>query len=211
MASVAAAERAALCDLFVQTGPDAPTLCGDWTTRDLAAHLVVRERRPDAGPGLLTHFLAGFSEKVRVAEAERPWGEIVERVRNGPPLWNPMHFEPVDTFINSVEFFVHHEDVRRAQPGWTVRELSPALQDALAAALDRGGRLLVRKLRDTGLVLDPDDRPPITVRRATPAVTIRGPLAECVLYVYGRKDVAGVSLEGPDDAVAAVRASPFGL
>ena len=37
----------ALCDLFEEVGPDAPTLCGDWTTRDLAAHLVMRERRPD--------------------------------------------------------------------------------------------------------------------------------------------------------------------
>ncbi len=39
-------ERAELCDLFDELGPDAPTLCGDWTTADLAAHLVVRERNP---------------------------------------------------------------------------------------------------------------------------------------------------------------------
>ncbi len=46
--SVARAERAALADLMLEVGPDSPTLCGDWTTRDLAAHLVLRERRPEA-------------------------------------------------------------------------------------------------------------------------------------------------------------------
>jgi uncharacterized protein (TIGR03083 family) len=46
--TLARAERAALCDLFDEVGPDAPTLCAGWTTRDLAAHLVIRERRADA-------------------------------------------------------------------------------------------------------------------------------------------------------------------
>jgi hypothetical protein len=30
-----------LCDLFEELGPDAPTLLGAWTTRDLAAHVVL--------------------------------------------------------------------------------------------------------------------------------------------------------------------------
>ena len=47
------AERAALCDLFVQVGPAAPTLCEGWATYDLAAHLVIRERKPLSGPGLV--------------------------------------------------------------------------------------------------------------------------------------------------------------
>ena len=89
MPSVAATERNLLCDLFLEVGPDAP-LAGEWTARDLAAHLVVRERRPDAGPGILTRALATYSERVRVTEAERPWTEIVDRVRNGPPMWSPI-------------------------------------------------------------------------------------------------------------------------
>ena len=48
-----AVERDELCDLFVARGPDAPTLCEGWTTADLAAHLVVRERNPLAGPGIV--------------------------------------------------------------------------------------------------------------------------------------------------------------
>jgi uncharacterized protein (TIGR03083 family) len=42
MATLAQEERNELCDLMLETGPDAPTLCEGWTTRDLAAHLVIR-------------------------------------------------------------------------------------------------------------------------------------------------------------------------
>jgi uncharacterized protein (TIGR03085 family) len=210
MASPARAERAALCDLFVEVGPDAPTLCGPWTTRDLAAHLVVRERRPDAAAGIVSPFLADHSERVRVEETERPWAEIVERVRSGPPLWSPMHFEPIDTAANSVEFFVHHEDVRRASGDWSVRPLSPDLEDALTTMIRRGGGILTRKAK-VGLVVEPDGHDPITLHKGTPAVTIRGPIGEIVLYTYGRKDVAQVAVDGPPDAVAAVAAAPFGI
>jgi uncharacterized protein (TIGR03085 family) len=210
MTSVAAAERDALCDLFVEVGPDAPTLAGAWTTRDLAAHLVVRERRPDGAAGILIRPLADYAEKVRRAEAARPWEELVGLVRRGPPVWNPMRLEPVDRLTNSVEFFVHHEDVRRARPGWTPRELDPALEAAMATIIARGGRMLTRKA-DLGITLSPDGREPIRLRAGTPGVTISGPLGECVLYVYGRKSVAQVALDGPADAVATVQAAPFGL
>ena len=211
MTSPAAAERASLCDLFLTVGPDAPTLCGGWTTRDLAAHLVVRERRPDAGIGLIAGPFASYTEKVQAAEAERPWGELVERVRTGPPRWNPMHLEPVDRLVNTVEFFVHHEDVLRAQPTWTARQLDAELEEAMAGMLRRGGRMVVRKAAPLGLVVEAEGHDPVVLRSGSPTVTIRGPLGDCVLYVYGRKDVAEVTLEGPDDAVARVRDAPFGI
>jgi uncharacterized protein (TIGR03085 family) len=210
MTSVAAAERDALCDLFLEVGPEAPTLAGDWTTRDLAAHLVVRERRPDAAAGILIRPLAEYAEKVRRAEADRPWEQLVALVRRGPPAWNPMRLEPVDRLTNSVEFFVHHEDVRRARPEWRPRELEAALEDAMATIIGRGGRMLTRKA-DVGITLSPDGREPIRLRAGTPAVTISGPLGECVLYVYGRKSVAQVQLDGPPDAVSTVESASFGL
>ena len=162
MTSVATAERDALCDLFLAVGPDAPTLAGDWTTRDLAAHLVVRERRPDGAAGIIIRPLADYAEKVRRAEAARPWDELVALVRRGPPAWNPMRLGPVDRFANSVEFFVHHEDVRRARPDWTPRQLDPALEDAMATVIARGGRMLTRKAR-------PRDHPVPRRSRAHPA------------------------------------------
>src|SRR5437667_638875 len=48
-----ALERQQLCDLFVELGPDAPTLLEPWSTRDLAAHLVLREHDHLAAPGLV--------------------------------------------------------------------------------------------------------------------------------------------------------------
>ena len=59
MTRYARPEREALCDLLTDLGPEAPTLCAGWRTRDLAAHLVLRERRPDAAPGILLPLLAG--------------------------------------------------------------------------------------------------------------------------------------------------------
>jgi uncharacterized protein (TIGR03085 family) len=208
--TAAHAEREALCDLFLEVGPDVPTLCAGWTARDLAAHLVVRDRRPDAIAGEFLKPLAAHGEKVRRAEAQRPWAELVERVRNGPPKWNPMALGPVDQLANSIEYFVHHEDVRRARPAWSVRALSPDLEDALAGPLARMGGVLTRKAK-VGIVLEPDGREPIRLRKGDPTVTIRGPLGDLVLYVYGRKEVARVTLDGPADAVEQVRTAPFGI
>ena len=112
----AQSERHALCNLFLEVGPDAPTLCEDWTTRDLAAHIIVRESRPDAAGGILIKPLAAYGEKVRKGVAQRDWKSLVEAIRNGPPRLSPMRLTFLDRLTNTVEFFVHLEDVRRAQP-----------------------------------------------------------------------------------------------
>ncbi|WP_086830202.1 TIGR03085 family metal-binding protein, partial [Allokutzneria sp. NRRL B-24872] len=114
-------ERSALSELFEKVGPDAPTLCGDWLTRDLAAHLVIRERRPDAAAGILVSALAGYTERVQKSYAAKPWRELVELVRTGPPTLSPFSLPGVDESANGAEFFVHHEDVRRGVPGWEPR------------------------------------------------------------------------------------------
>lgn len=48
-----AKERLALCDLFEELGAEALTLIERWTAKDLASHLVVRDRDPVAGPCLV--------------------------------------------------------------------------------------------------------------------------------------------------------------
>ncbi|NQY55787.1 MAG: TIGR03085 family protein [Ilumatobacteraceae bacterium] len=206
-------ERQALCDLFEQVGPDAPTLSGDWTTRDLAAHLIVRERRPDAAGGILIAALAGRTERVQADIAERPWTELVAEVRNGPPRWSPMRFEPADRAANTIEFFVHHEDVRRARDEWTVRDLDPDTRNDLHRALKRMARPLARSA-EVGIVLDATDTggtDPIVAKRAEPSGTICGPVGEIVLYIYGRRDQAEIELDGADDTVAAIESATFGI
>src|ERR1700677_1592601 len=135
-ATLAQHEREVLCDLLLEVGPDAPTLCEGWTTKDLAAHLVVRERRPDSGPGLVWPPLAGYTDKVRTTVRDRTqWSELVAKVRRGPPLL----LRPFDGPMNTVEFFIHVEDVRRAQPNWEPRPLTTAMADALWSRVGAGG------------------------------------------------------------------------
>ena len=65
MPSLSEAERQVLVDAMLVAGPDAPTLCEGWTVKDLAAHLVARERRPDSGPGVIIPVFARWTEHVR--------------------------------------------------------------------------------------------------------------------------------------------------
>jgi len=118
-------ERLALCALLEKTGPDAPTLCAGWTTGDLAAHLVLREHRPDAAAGVLSGPLAGYTARVQRRIRERiPFPDLVQMIKSGPPRLSFMSVPGVDEHTNAVEYFVHHEDVRRAAPQWEPREIS---------------------------------------------------------------------------------------
>lgn len=210
MTSPARAERDALCDLFLAVGPDAPTLCEGWATRDLAAHLAVRERRPDAAVGIVVPPFAGYGERVRTGAARGDWTALVDRVRSGPPVWMPTRLESVDRLANTIEFFVHHEDVRRAQPGWQPRDLDAALEHELWDRLRRMARLLVRRW-PAGLVLAaPGDRR-IVARKGSPEVTVHGPVGELVLFVYGRQRHARVEIVAPDDLAEQLRTARFGL
>src|SRR3954452_13788639 len=129
MTSFARAERLALADTLLSAGPDAATLCDGWTTRDLAAHLVLRERRPDAAAGILLKPVAGHTKKVQDRLAAGDYTELVGKVRR-PALWVRPGF--ADEAVNITEFLVHHEDVRRAAPGWSPRTLDAAYEQALA-------------------------------------------------------------------------------
>src|SRR5579863_2378657 len=150
MISLAQQEREDFCRLLTDVGPDAPTLCAGWRTADLAAHLVVRERRPDSGPGLVWPPLAGHTEKVRLAARDRlSWPELVETVRRGPPLL----LRPFDGAMNTVEFFIHVEDVRRAQAGWEPRPLSPEMVEALWTRVGPGG--MAKKVAATVVLASP--------------------------------------------------------
>src|SRR3954467_11066574 len=92
-------ERAALVETMRAAGPDAPTLCGDWTTRDLAAHLILRERRPDAAAGILISKLAGYTARKQRQLADRPeWPGLLDMVASGPPLYSPLKL--LDPVVN---------------------------------------------------------------------------------------------------------------
>lgn len=209
MTHLALRERRALCETLERVGPDAATLCGDWTTAQLAAHLIIRERRPDLAPGIYLSPLAGRTEHAQDAYAARPWGELVDLFRSGPPVWSPTKVPSVDNLVNLGEFFVHHEDVLRAQDG-PARELHPRLEDALWTGLRRGGRLLLRSAA-TGIVLVCDQgRLAAKGPTGLGTVVVRGRPGELTLFAFGRARVADVEVEGSREAVDALRNSPIG-
>ena len=137
-------ERLALAALLEETGPDAPTLCAGWQTRDLAAHVVVRERRPDAGLGMIGGPLAGYTARVQRQYLDRySYPELIAIFRSGPPRLSPFAIPGADETANTVEYFVHHEDVRRGPRAGRERELPPGLSEALWKRL-KSSRLFLR-------------------------------------------------------------------
>ncbi|MCX4592663.1 TIGR03085 family metal-binding protein [Streptomyces sp. NBC_01549] len=201
MSTHAKRERLLLADLLEAEGPDAPTLCEGWNTRDLAAHVVVRERRADAAGGLLLKQLAPRLERVQAEFAEKPYEELIQLIRTGPPRFSPFALKQIDEASNTVEFYVHTEDVRRAQPDWTPRPLDPVFQDALWTRLERTARLAGRGA-PTGLVLRRPDGQTAVAHRGTPVVTVTGEPSELLMFALGRQKTADVELEGDKDAIA---------
>lgn len=200
----AAAEREVLAGSLSAAGPDAPTLCTGWTARDLAAHLVVRERRPDTMLGVNGGPLAGWTESVRNRYAQRPFEELVATFRAGPPPLSWARLPGMDARANTAEHFVHAEDVRRGSPGWQPRTLSPGLEQALWGQAVLMGRLRLRR-SPVGVVLVVPGGPRRAVARREPAVTLTGSPGELVLYLFGRRGQAQVEVGGSPEALATYR------
>jgi uncharacterized protein (TIGR03085 family) len=182
-------ERSGICDLFVELGPDAPTLCEGWTTADLAAHLVLRE-----------HFHRWPAAKL-AAEKAKGFPSIVTRLRAGAPLI-PWRIPRLRNVLLGLEYFIHHEDVRRANG----LEPRPTVDDLEALAWRMTGysaRRIARRIRPYGLELV---RPDGATRRfgSGQLATLTAPATELVLYMSGRRATAHVSLSGAADAVAAL-------
>lgn len=208
MSSYAQSERRALADLLLEVGPDAPTLCEGWAAADLAAHLVVRDRRPDAAAGIVLKPLAGYTARIQQGVRSRPWPQLVESVRSGPPF--PVRIGAVDELVNAVEYFVHLEDVRRARPGWEPRSLEAGLEGMLWSRT----KLMARMLRGRSPV-------PVTLRSpgfgevvgkpGEPHVTVTGAPGELLLFVFGRQKAARVETEGDPGAVAQLLEAKLGM
>ncbi|MCX2732926.1 TIGR03085 family metal-binding protein [Saccharopolyspora sp. NFXS83] len=199
---VANDERRELCDLFDRVGPDAPTLCGEWKTKDLAVHLVLRERRPDALAGKFVKALAERGDKVEQGLREQAWPELIATVREGAPKWNPLAIGAVDETVNTAEFFVHHEDVRRAQPGWQPRPSEPEREEALWKSLSRVAKVFYGR-SPVGVVLRRPDGTEIAAKRGPRTVRISGEPSELLLHAFSRRQVR-VDIDGNDADVLAV-------
>jgi uncharacterized protein (TIGR03085 family) len=193
-------ERAELADLLDSLGPDAPTCCEGWTTSDMAAHLVVRDRRPDALPGYgleevgLGGPAAAWSHRLEGRlRRSTPYPEIVRRFRAGPPPWSALAWPVVAQKLNVAEFAIHHEDVRRAQPGWEPRLLPRKVQDGLWNIAVVFARRPAAS-RGDGLILRRTDVPGMQKHIGKGGTTVEGEPMELLLWAAGRQDVARVEI-----------------
>lgn len=212
--NLAQSERAGLCDLLDAVGPDAPTLCGDWTSHDLAAHLWVRETDPLGAPGIVAKPLAGLTEKRMNETKERwPFAELVDKVRRGPSRFSVFAIPGVDEPANATEFLIHHEDVRRAgETPLGPRDLDADTEDWIWRRLKLLGRAFFRR-SPVGVVLERPEGPgePLRVASGEQTVTLVGRPTELLLYAYGRGQVADVRTIGDDEAVERLRGADFSL
>jgi uncharacterized protein (TIGR03085 family) len=217
-------ERRALAETLRRAGPDAGTLSGEWSTAQLAAHLVARERSVIelAGrlpvPGLQRRSAAVVDDLART----RPYGELVDTFAAGPSwrdvmgpvpvawLWT---LPPVRERANALEYLIHHEDVRRAAAGWRPRELPAGYVEVIWTQLHLLARMTLRAV-PLGVVLRRPDGAEIRsrlVRRGATAVTVTGDPVELALFAFGRGEVAEVGFEGRPSDVEAVRTSDISL
>lgn len=210
MSTHAQRERLLLADILEGAGPDAPTLCQGWTTRDLAAHVVVRERRGDAAAGIVVPKLADRLERVRAQYATKPYEELIQLIRTGPPRLSPFSLKQVDEAANTIEFYVHSEDVRRAAPDWTPRAIDPLFADALWVRLERVARMLGRRC-PVGLVLRRPDGQTVVAHKGSPVVTVTGEPSELAVFAFGRQRAATVETQGDEDAVAKAYGATLGV
>jgi uncharacterized protein (TIGR03085 family) len=210
MPRYARVEREALADALLEAGPDAATLCEGWTARDLAAHIVVRDRRPDAAPGIMIKALAGWTDQVRRGYRDgHSFTELVEMARHAPS-WNPASLRPLDEATNTTEFFIHTEDVRRGEPDWQPRTLDPGLGATLWRRLPLLARLRLRRIGATVRV-DAPGYGAFTVGNGEPAVTLSGDPGELLLFFFGRQRAARVHITGREDLVTKLSTARFGV
>ena len=206
--TVAQRERAALVETLRAVGPDAPTLCEGWTTRDLAAHLVIRERRPDATLGIAIPPLAGYTDKVqKQVAAATDWDDLVKMIASGPPIYSP--FKLLDPLVNVSEMFIHHEDVRRAGPGWAPRALDSQTVSALRRPLTMISKITLAKSPARISLRTSDGKVLATGGHGRPVI-VTGQVGELLLFAFGR-DAVQVDFDGDADAVAEVKAAKRGM
>ena len=210
MTSLAQTERAALCDTALQVGEDQPTLCEGWDVKDLVVHLLVREGSIGA-VGIAVPKLEKLTERSSRRIGSRDFSVLVERLRKGPPRFSIYSLPKADPMLNSLEYLVHHEDIRRAQPSWTARALGDDVEKTVWSMAKTAGKGLTRGMSVGVVAENATTGSKVTLSSGSPEATVRGLPSEVMLYLFGRKEQADVELLGDDEAVAALSDKSLGF
>lgn len=209
MTSFAKTERNAICQTLRQLGPDQPTLCQGWTTKDLLVHLIVRENRPDAAVGLFIPFLSSYTESISSKYKEKTFEELITIFENGPKSPSPFSLPKVDELANSFEFLVHHEDILRAQNDYQTRELTEEEAKFIWSRFTKSAVFFMRKVK-VGVVAK-TDQGTYTLKRGDDVVTISGNIIDLVMFTFGRQSKTNLSFEGNPSAIERLKNSDLSL
>jgi uncharacterized protein (TIGR03085 family) len=117
----------------------------------------------------------------------------------------------LDKTFNTLEYFVHHEDIRRAQPTWEPRSLSDDEEKLLWAMVRTGGKALVRQAPAGVTIENSATGSRAVLKSGAEQVVVRGLPSEVPLFVFGRTAQAQVELTGSDEAVARLRGTSLGI
>lgn len=203
--SFAQTERNRLGELLLKVGPEAPTLCEGWNTRDLATHLYIRERKPLAATGIFVQRARKFLEAEEARLASWSYEDLVRKWAIGPPSL----LTPIDSTINTAEHFIHHEDVRRGGGEVSPRQFSAVTNKELLKLAKRFGAVTLKKA-SVPVILTPPDLPPAVIRegvgvskRGDNVVRVYGEPGELLLWAAGRKAVE-VEVAGAVEALSGV-------
>ncbi|MGH9096400.1 MAG: maleylpyruvate isomerase family mycothiol-dependent enzyme [Acidimicrobiales bacterium] len=214
-------EWADLYDTLASSGPEAPTLCGGWTTSVLAAHVVATQK--GRGIPVFLAFVTGLIAITTLGPlrpvAQRQFGRLMdhELARGYPALLRELHRGPPLTYqfpgfawVRLWEIWIHHEDVRRANGG-SPRQSAPKVESILWRMVAMIGITQGRRFGSNGVVARSSNRRAIRLHCGSPEVHIVGAPGEVLLFLNGRKKTAAVQLEGPAHAVSEVAMAQLGV
>ena len=208
-----AASRAALVAALYAAGPNEPTLVGEWQTQHLAAAVYLRENPhhvSSRGFGTGSSALDGAIDQLGEESASRKaFYNLVRSIAEGPEeppaaargsllkrLRRTVTQRRQDPESLLLHFFVHTEDIRRAQARWAPRKLTDEYADALFEQLREQARKYYATAK-TGYVLIRTNGERIVAKRGTAQTFVTGPAGELVLHALGRPDHALVLIDRP--------------
>lgn len=197
MTSTAVQQRQALATALRSVSAHAPTLCKGWTAEDLALHIVIRDSRPDlmVGPSLP---LVGDRAKQGLQNLrDTGYTALVNRAEAGPPVYFPQSFPPLNDLMNTAEFYIHTEDVLRAQPDFDPAH-PRAIAEKLRRRLWRQGAMMfpmaARSAKQRITFESPGYGSTTSGPSSAPKRRIKGAPEELLLWAFGREEKAQVSI-----------------